>query len=224
MHTLTQVAPRLTGLFGRRREVALSQPPRPASMTSDQEDLYLMERVKAGDGEAYSEIVRKYQKTVLNLTYRFTGDAAEAEDLAQEVFLRIYRAADRFEARAKFFTYLYQVTLNLCRNERAKVRHKRNTSLDAPTREGEPDSARQIPDPSGSAEDLLERQELGEAVREAVLSLPEDQRVAVMMQRFQGLSYEEIAEILKLSVPAVKSRLHRAKLTLKEKLEPYLAG
>lgn len=195
---------------------------RPEGMTSDQEDVYWMQEVKAGNSEAFSHIIRKYQKTVLNLTYRFTGDATEAEDLAQEVFLRIYRAADRFEARAKFFTYLYQVTLNLCRNERAKVRHKRNTSLDAPIKNGEPDTVRQIEDPAGSAEDLLARQELGEAVREAVLSLPEDQRVAVMMQRFQNLSYEEIAEVLNLSVPAVKSRLHRAKLSLKEKLTPYL--
>lgn len=194
----------------------------PEGLTSDQEDVYWMQQVKAGNAEAFSHIIRKYQKTVLNLTYRFTGDATEAEDLAQEVFLRIYRAADRFEARAKFFTYLYQVTLNLCRNERAKVRHKRNTSLDAPLKDGEPDTLRQIQDPAGSAEDLLARQELGEAVREAVLSLPEDQRVAVMMQRFQNLSYEEIAEVLNLSVPAVKSRLHRAKLSLKEKLTPYL--
>lgn len=196
----------------------------PEGMTSDQEDLFWMQQVKAGNTEAFSNIIRKYQKTVLNLTYRFTGDATEAEDLAQDVFLRIYRAADRFEARAKFFTYLYQVTLNLCRNERAKVRHKRNTSLDAPLKEGEPEMVRQLEDPSGSAEDLLTRQELGEAVREAVLSLPEDQRVAVMMQRFQNLSYEEIAEVLNLSVPAVKSRLHRAKLSLKEKLTPYLQG
>lgn len=196
----------------------------PEGMTSDQEDLFWMQQVKAGNSEAFSNIIRKYQKTVLNLTYRFTGDATEAEDLAQEVFLRIYRAADRFEARAKFFTYLYQITLNLCRNERAKVRHKRNTSLDAPLKEGEPEMVRQLEDPSGSAEDLLTRQELGEAVREAVLSLPEDQRVAVMMQRFQNLSYEEIAEVLNLSVPAVKSRLHRAKLSLKEKLTPYLQG
>jgi RNA polymerase sigma-70 factor (ECF subfamily) len=194
------------------------------ALTSDQEDVLWMQQVKAGNSEAFSNIIRKYQKTVLNLTYRFTGDPVEAEDLAQEVFLRVYRAADRFEARAKFFTYLYQVTLNLCRNERAKVRHKRNTSLDAPMKEGEPDSLRQIQDPAGSAEELLTRQELGDVVREAVLSLPEDQREAVMMQRFQDLSYEEIAEILKLSVPAVKSRLHRAKLALKEKLSPYLKG
>lgn len=215
---LTSVLTAPIPLVKRRAEVT------ERALTSDQEDVLWMQQVKAGNSEAFSNIIRKYQKTVLNLTYRFTGDPVEAEDLAQEVFLRVYRAADRFEARAKFFTYLYQVTLNLCRNERAKVRHKRNTSLDAPMKEGEPDSLRQIQDPSGSAEELLTRQELGDVVREAVLSLPEEQREAVMMQRFQDLSYEEIAEILKLSVPAVKSRLHRAKLALKEKLSPYLKG
>ncbi len=215
---LTSVLTAPIPLVKRRAEVT------ERALTSDQEDVLWMQQVKAGNAEAFSNIIRKYQKTVLNLTYRFTGDPVEAEDLAQEVFLRVYRAADRFEARAKFFTYLYQVTLNLCRNERAKVRHKRNTSLDAPMKEGEPDSLRQIQDPSGSAEELLTRQELGDVVREAVLSLPEEQREAVMMQRFQDLSYEEIAEILKLSVPAVKSRLHRAKLALKEKLSPYLKG
>ncbi len=215
---LTSVLTAPIPLVRRRAEVT------ERALTSDQEDVLWMQQVKAGNTEAFSNIIRKYQKTVLNLTYRFTGDLVEAEDLAQEVFLRIYRAADRFEARAKFFTYLYQVTLNLCRNERAKVRHKRNTSLDAPLKDGEPDSVRQIEDPSGSAEDLLTRQELGDVVREAVLSLPEEQRTAVMMQRFQNLSYEEIADILKLSVPAVKSRLHRAKLALKEKLAPYLRG
>ncbi|GMU55702.1 MAG: RNA polymerase sigma24 factor [Candidatus Xenobia bacterium] len=215
---LTSVLTAPIPLVKRRAEVT------ERALTSDQEDVLWMQQVKAGNSEAFSNIIRKYQKTVLNLTYRFTGDPVEAEDLAQEVFLRVYRAADRFEARAKFFTYLYQVTLNLCRNERAKVRHKRNTSLDAPMKEGEPDSLRQIQDPAGSAEELLTRQELGDVVREAVLSLPEDQREAVMMQRFQDLSYEEIAEILKLSVPAVKSRLHRAKLALKEKLSPYLKG
>ncbi len=218
MLTSVLTAPIQVPLVKRRAEVTEH------ALTPDQEDVLWMQQVKAGNTEAFSNIIRKYQKTVLNLTYRFTGDPVEAEDLAQEVFLRVYRAADRFEARAKFFTYLYQVTLNLCRNERAKVRHKRNTSLDAPMKEGEPDSVRQIQDPAGSAEELLARQELGDVVREAVLSLPEEQRTAVMMQRFQNLSYEEIADILKLSVPAVKSRLHRAKLALKEKLTPYLRG
>ncbi len=201
----------------------LSPAPLPAHLAHD-EDLHLMQRVKAGDDEAFNELMRRHEKTVVNLIYRFTGSRAAAEDLAQEVFLRIYRAAGRFEARAKFFTYLYKVTLNLCRNARAKASRRKTTSLDQPRRgkgEGEMPSL-DLEDPDGSAEDRVARLEMGEMVREAVDQLPEEQRVVVVLQRFEHLSYEEISEVLGLSVPAVKSRLHRAKLNLKKLLGPYL--
>ncbi len=196
---------------------------KPCEKPTTDEDLRLMERVKAGDSEAFNLLMEKYEKTVINLVYRFTGERESAEDLAQEVFLRIYRAASRFEARAKFFTYLYKVTLNLCRNARAKAKRRRTNSLDSgpPGFEDQPLS-RLLEDPRGSAEEQIERQELSEVVREAVMSLPEEQRVAVVLQRFRGFAYEEIAEVLGLSVPAVKSRLHRAKLNLKKNLQPYL--
>ena len=187
-------------------------------------DLQLMARVKAGDDQAFNEIMKRHERTVVNLVYRFTGDRTIAQDLAQEVFLRIYRASGRFEARAKFFTYLYKVTLNLCRNQRAKASRRRTTSLNE-TRRGQGGSempSRELVDPTGSAEEQVHRQELSEVVRIAVDSLPEQQREAVVLQRFQGLAYEEIAEALNLSVPAVKSRIHRAKLNLREKLVPYL--
>lgn len=191
---------------------------------ANDEDIVLMERVKAGDSEAFNQLMLRHEKTVVNLVYKFTGDREVAEDLAQEVFLRIYRAAGRFEARAKFFTYLYKVTLNLCRNARAKASRRKTTSLDAPRKSnghGEM-PAKELEDPLGSAEELVERAELSEVVREAVMQLPEEQRVVVVLQRFQHLSYEEIAEVLGLSIPAVKSRLHRAKLNLKKALTPYL--
>lgn len=187
-------------------------------------DLQLMMRVKAGDDEAFNTLMKRHEKTVVHLVIRFTGDRLAAPDLAQEVFLRIYRASGRFEARAKFFTYLYRVTLNLCRNHRAKAKRRQTTSLDS-GRKG-PDGAdqplRELVDPTGSAEDQVARQELSAVVREVVESLPAQQREAVCMQRFQGLSYDEIAEALNLSVSAVKSRIHRAKLNLQTKLRPYL--
>lgn len=187
-------------------------------------DLQLMARVKAGDDEAFNELMLRHEKTVVNLVYRFTGNREIAGDLAQEVFLRIYRASGRFEAKAKFFTYLYKVTLNLCRNYRAKAQRRQTTSLNAPRTGFENDDliTRDIEDPIGSAEEQVSRMELSEMVREAVESLPEQQREAVVLQRFKGLAYEEIAEALNLSVPAVKSRIHRAKLNLKDKLTPYL--
>lgn len=187
-------------------------------------DLQLMARVKAGDDEAFNQLMQRHEKTVVNLVYRFTGNREIAQDLAQEVFLRIYRASGRFEARAKFFTYLYKVTLNLCRNQRAKAKRRQTTSLNAPRRgSGDGDlPQREIEDPIGSAEEQVSRLELATMVREAVEALPDQQREAVVLQRFHGLAYEEIADALNLSIPAVKSRIHRAKLNLKEKLGPYL--
>lgn len=181
-------------------------------------DLQLMMRVKAGDDEAFNTLMRRHEKTVVNLVYRFTGNRDIAGDLAQDVFLRLYRASGRFEPRAKFFTFLYRVTLNVCRNYRAKAkRHKAN--LLSPVGDM---PAPDLVDPIGSAEEQVSRMELSAVVREAVDSLPDQQREAVILQRFQGLAYEEIAEALNLSVSAVKSRIHRAKLNLKERLTPYL--
>ena len=187
-------------------------------------DLQLMMRVKAGDDEAFNTLMKRNEKTVMNLVTRFTGNREIAADLAQEVFLRVYRASRRFEAKAKFFTYLYRVTLNLCRNHRVKAKRYQTTSLDSGRRgtdSGAELPARELIDPMGSAEDLVSRKELSAVVREAVDSLPAQQRDVVALQRFQGLAYEEIAETLNLSVSAVKSRVHRAKLNLQEKLRPY---
>jgi RNA polymerase sigma-70 factor, ECF subfamily len=186
-------------------------------------DLQLMARVKAGDDEAFNTLMKRHEKTVVNLVYRFTGNREIADDLAQEVFLRIYRASGRFEARAKFFTYLYRVTKNLCHNYRVKTQRRKTTSLNADRtgHNGGDMPARELVDPIGSAEEQVSRLELSAVVREAVESLPEQQREAVILQRFQGLAYDEIADALNLSVPAVKSRIHRAKLNLKEKLAPY---
>ena len=187
------------------------------------EDLVLVERFKQGDIAAFEELVKKYQKSVLNLVYRFMGETTRGEDLTQEVFMRLYRALPGFEAKAKFFTYLYKVTLNLCLKEREKERRRRVYSLD--DRGGEDDARpREVEDPLGSAEDEVQRRDTGRIVREAIQSLPEEQRAAVILHRYQGLSYEELAETLEISLAAVKSRLHRAKLALKERLQSYVRG
>jgi RNA polymerase sigma-70 factor (ECF subfamily) len=187
------------------------------------EDLVLVERFKAGDTAAFEELVRKYQKSVLNLVYRFTGDGTRAEDLTQEVFVRVFRALGGFEAKAKFFTYLYKVTLNLCLKEREREKRRRTYSLEEKL--GEDDSrTRDIEDPTGSAEDEVQRRDTARIVREAIMSLPDEQREAVILHRYNGLSYEELAETLGISLPAVKSRLHRAKLALKERLRDYVTA
>lgn len=191
--------------------------PLPAHYANDI-DLQLMMRVKAGDTQAFNALMSRHEATVVNLVYRFTGNREIAPDLAQDVFLRLYRASGRFEPRAKFFTFLYRVTLNVCRNHGSKSSRKQALSLD----EGPAGQARELVDPFGSAEEQVSRRELSDVVREAVDALPAQQREAVILQRFQGLAYEEIADRLNLSIPAVKSRIHRAKLKLQELLRPYL--
>ncbi len=183
-------------------------------------DANLLLQAGKGNDQAFNQLMDKHQKTVISLIYRFTGcNREQALDIAQDVFLRIYQAAERYEAKARFFTFLYTVTLNLCRNRRARLQDTRTVSLEA---EKEDAPALQIADPSGSAADILARTELSEVVRACILELPDEQRELVILQRFQGLAYEEICEITGQSLPAVKSKLHRAKLALRKKLQPYL--
>jgi RNA polymerase sigma-70 factor (ECF subfamily) len=185
------------------------------------EDVDLMLRLKAGDAEAFNRLMDKYQRTVVNLVYRFTGEATQAEDLAQEVFLRVYRAAPRYEPKAKFFTYLYQITLNLCRNEREKNQRRRTVSLDSSLKDSRP--GWDVPDPEPSAEGQLQRQETAAQVQEAISSLSEDQKELLILQRFQNLGYEELAQMTRQTVSAVKAKLHRARQALKKRLQPILA-
>lgn len=187
------------------------------------EDLRLIERFQAGDETAFEGLVQKYQRTVINLVYRFTGDAQRAEDLAQEVFLRLYRALPTFEAKARFFTYLYRVTLNLCLKERERTSRRSTVSLDAP-RSDDDQRTREVVDPKGSAEAAVEMLEEASMVRQAIMALPDEQREAVLLHRFHELSYEEMVEVLGISLPALKSRLHRAKLALRVSLRGYIRG
>ena len=180
------------------------------------DDLELVRRAKKGEHDAFNGIIEKYYRSVLNLVYRFYGcEPHEAEDIAQEVFLRIFRSIGKFEGRSSFFTYLYKVTMNLCFKKRKSS--KAVASLDELQ-----DHGAGLCDSRSSVESDYQKEELGKMVHEAISSLPEEQRAVVVLNRFQGLSYEEIAQVLNLSLPAVKSRLHRAKIALKEKLAPLL--
>lgn len=183
-------------------------------------DSLLMVQVGRGDSEAFNNLMTKYQKTVTNLVYRFLGCSPDqAQDVAQEVFLRVYRSSERYQPKARFFTYIYTVTLNLCKNARLRNSRRTAVSLDE---EKEDSPGLQIPDPAGSAADSLDRTELAEVIRQAIADLPAEQRELVILQRYQGLAYEEICEMTGQSLSAVKSKLHRAKIALKKKLEPYL--
>ncbi|HXR48120.1 MAG TPA: sigma-70 family RNA polymerase sigma factor [Candidatus Limnocylindrales bacterium] len=186
-------------------------------------DAVLMLRVKRGDRAAFAELVEKYKQPVMNLVYRTLHDETEAEDLAQNVFLQVYKSARRYESRARFSTWLFTIARNLCLNEiRRRSRHPAD-SIEESHIEHEDQPRQQFEDKSSVAppEKLLHG-ELAQKIEEALAELPENQRTAILLCRQEELSYEEIARVLGCSLSATKSLIHRGRETLKEKLKPYL--
>lgn len=182
-------------------------------------DFALMERIGAGDHDAFRELVEKHQNAVIGTVAKMLGNPSEAEDIAQQVFLRIWRNAKRYRPDAKFTTYLFTITRNLVFNETRRKSRKKEVSSD----EREETSNLLVeasPDRQPDAE--LLQAELQQAVDDAIASLPETQRMAVVLRRYEQLSYEEIADVLELSVSAVKSLLFRARSALREALSGYL--
>ncbi|MBI4325864.1 MAG: sigma-70 family RNA polymerase sigma factor [Chloroflexi bacterium] len=186
-------------------------------------DAALMLRVKQGDMAAFEELVQKYKQPVMNLIYRSLQDATEAEDLAQNVFVQVFKSAHRYRASAKFSTWLYTIARNLCLNEiRRRSRHPAQ-SLESTQSENEDQPARQFEDvKNDSPPDRLLQGELAQKIGQALAELPENQRTAILLFREEEMSYEEIAAILKCSLSATKSLIHRGRETLKLKLKPYL--
>ena len=186
-------------------------------------DAVLMLRVKQGDTAAFTELVEKYKQPVMNLVYRTLRDATEAEDLAQNVFVQVYKSAHRYRTTARFSTWLFTIARNLCLNEiRRRSRHPAE-SLDVPHPEQDDQPLRQIEDKKTfSPPEQLLHGELAKKIEQALAELPENQRTAILLCRQEELSYEEIAEVLGCSLSATKSLIHRGRETLKEKLKPYL--
>ena len=181
--------------------------------------------VQQGDFDAFEQLMNKYRRPVLNLVYRFVADASEAEDIAQAVFIQVFKAADRYRISAKFSTWLFTIARNLSLNEiRRRKRHPAD-SLDAESKDDETQQARQFPDTRMSAphEDAINRELL--AVIQATLEeLPEPQRTAIVLYQEQQLPYDEISKILGVSLAAVKSLIHRGREVLKARIKPYLAS
>lgn len=192
-------------------------------LTVPDPDAALMLRVKQGDGSAFEELVEKYKQPVMNLVYRTLPDATEAEDLAQHVFLQVYKSAHRYEVSAKFTTWLFTIARNLCLNEiRRRSRHPAD-SLDETYADNDEQPIRQVEDAKTfSPPDTMLHGELEHKIEEALAELPEKQRTAILMCRGDELSYEDMAKILECSVSATKSLIHRGRETLKQKLKPYL--
>ncbi|MDB6066982.1 MAG: rna polymerase sigma factor region 2 [Pedosphaera sp.] len=186
-------------------------------------DASLMLRVKRGDDAAFAELVEKYKQPVMNLAYRILRDVIEAEDLSQNVFLQVYKSAHRYQASAKFSTWLFTIARNLCLNEiRRRTRHPAD-SLDATFNESDDQPVRQYEDHKTflPTETLL-HSELEQKIEAAMADLPEIQRTAILLCRRDEMSYEEIAVVVGCSLSATKSLIHRGRETLKEKLKPYL--
>lgn len=192
----------------------------------------LMQRFQKGDQEAFDLLVRRHHKPLINFIARFTGDRDNAEDLAQETFIRIYKAADRYtQGRARFKTWMYFIAKNLCKNElRNRSRRERfrvdnviPSDRNSNSENEEIDVIASAPaDSSFQPEVAIERKELDKAVHEAIADLPEQYRFPLILRDIQGLSYDEISDILELRSGTTKSRINRARLMLKDKLKPFM--
>jgi RNA polymerase sigma-70 factor (ECF subfamily) len=188
--------------------------------TSDAE---VMLRVKAGDDSAFAYLVQKYRRPMVSFMYRMAHNSAAAEDLAQEVFLRVYRSRENYEASAKFSTWLYRIATNLAVNYTRDTRHERPeimVSIDEP--DEDTGLTVDVPDASLGAEEAILRRERMAAIRQKVHGLPERQRLAVIMHKYQQMDYRQIAQVLKLSESATKSLLFRAYETLRVQLKEFV--
>ena len=186
-------------------------------------DAALMLRVQQGDLAAFEDLVNKHKQPIINFIFRTLKDANEAEDLAQNVFVQVFKSAQRYQVSARFSTWLYTIARNLCLNEiRRRSRHPAE-SLDQESALNEDLPARQFEDVRNiSAPDRLMQEELSEKIQEVLSELPENQRTAILMFREQEMSYEDISRVMGCSLSATKSLIHRGRETLKQKLKPYL--
>lgn len=187
---------------------------------SNEEDLMLMAKIANGDERAFEQLVAKHQQAVIGTIGKMTNHSPETEDIAQQVFLRLWKSASRYKPKAKFTTYLFTITRNLVFNDTRKKTRRRELSIDT----NEQNWHNSIADPSSSSrpDQSLAEDELRLQVDQAVADLPETQRLAVILRRYEQMSYDEIAEVLDTSVSAVKSQLFRARKSLRDSLKAYL--
>jgi RNA polymerase sigma-70 factor, ECF subfamily len=190
----------------------------------DDPDVDLMQRVRDGDTVAFRELFTKYGEAVVNFAYRFVNSRPRAEELAQDAFLQIYRARGRYEAKARFTTYLYRVVTNLCLNELRRFDYQGRTEpLEGRPLENGEEGSRELADPAiPEVEDLLAGLETGARIKKVLDKLPPNQKSALLLSRVEGLSYQEVAECLETTESAVKSLIFRATQTLREELADLL--
>lgn len=186
---------------------------------ANKRDVELMVKVGKGDIEAFQLLVETHQGAVIGTVAKMLGSPTEAEDIAQQVFLRIWKSAPRYKPQAKFTTWLFTITRNLVFNEVRRRQRKPTVSVE----EREEERHTVVEDTHGTSPDEnFLQSELEEAINKAIQELPEKQRTAVILRRYEEMPYEEIAKVISMSVPAVKSLLFRARTQLKEALQQYL--
>ena len=194
-------------------------------MTTWRTDEELMLRYRDGDTAAFEALYRRYEKPLFDFIYRMAPDPTDAESLFQETFFRVVRAKRTYRATAQFKTWLFQISVNLCRDRIRRMKHRDHLSLNSPLApRGECCAELQdlVSDPSQAVDRSVEAGELEAAVKGAVGSLPEDERLIVVLKEYQGLKYSEIAEITNRPVGTLKSINHRAHERLRNTLAPYL--
>lgn len=175
-----------------------------------------------GNGEAFDQILDKYHRPIVNFIYKIVNNSAEAEELAQEVFLRIYRARHTYEPRARFAAWIYRIATNLSLKEANRKRRMRFWHSGDSSNEDSHAEEEIFRDPMPDAEKALITTEMGREVRRAIRSLPRNEKVALVLRRYEDLSYREIAEIMHCTEAAVKTYIHRGKLHVREQILPYL--
>lgn len=194
-----------------------------ANSPGELSDAQLMLRVRDGDDSCYNYLIEKYRKPIIHFMFRMVRNQAIAEELAQEVFLRVYRSRQTYRAEARFSTWLYRIATNLGVNHARDTKHERSAQtiyLDMP--DPETGTTPDVADLTPSVEQDLVRDERMAAIREYVFALPERQKTAVLMHKYQGMDYKQIGDVLKLSESATKSLLFRAYQTLREQLKNFV--
>lgn len=177
----------------------------------------LLRQSKAGDIASFERLIERHQQIAFNIAYRMTGNEEDAKDMAQEAFIKVYKSIGSFREDASFSTWLYRIVVNTCKDELRKHRLK-VVSLDQPIDADESSIRIEIPDLSQAPETIMEQKSLQEALQLALGSLPEQNRVAVVMRDVQGFSYEDIALCINVPVGTVKSRINRGRSMLRDYL------
>ena len=184
-------------------------------------DLSLVERCRANDEAAFNEVVARYKTKIYNYVYRMTGSSEDAEDLTQEVFIRMYTSIDSFRGQSNLNTWLFRIAGNLCIDRFRRARHRTPAySLDEPI--GDAEGGQDVPDQTYEPHRLLENVEMAEQIQRALAQLPEKLRATLLLHDIEGLPYEEIARAVGCPLGTVKSRLFNARMQLRRHLLPYL--